>query len=55
MGKDLKGKDIIASIVILAICVGFSLLRIHTGAVKKEFLEENKKAIIVQALADDEE
>ena len=53
--KDLKGKDIIASLVILAICVGFSLLRIHTGAVKKEFLEENKKAIIVQALADDEE
>ena len=52
--KDLKGKDIIASIIILAVCVGFSLLRIHTGAVKKEFLEENKKAIIIQALADDE-
>ena len=52
--KDLKGKDIIASILILAVCVGFSLFRIYTGAVKKEFLEENKNAIIVQALADDE-
>lgn len=53
--KDLKGKDIIASIIILAVCGGFSVLRIRSGAVKKEFLEENKKAIIVQALADDEE
>jgi APA family basic amino acid/polyamine antiporter len=53
--KDLKGKDAIASIIMLLICLGFSLLRIKTGAVSKESLEENKKAIITQALLDDED
>jgi Gamma-aminobutyrate permease and related permeases len=52
--KNLKGNDIFVSLAILAICVGFSLFRIKSGAVSKESLEENKKAIIAQALADDE-
>ena len=52
--KDLKGMDTIAEIIILAICFGFSLLRLKTGAVKKENLETSKKTIIEQALADEE-
>nr|WP_139348641.1 amino acid permease [Clostridium sp. Marseille-P2415] len=53
--KDLKGMDIIASVVILAVCWGFSLLRIKSGAVNKESLETNKQMIINQALADDQD
>ena len=53
--KDLKGNNIIASIVILLICAGFSLLRIKTKAVSKVDLEANKKSIISQALIDDQE
>lgn len=53
--KDLKGMDMIAAIIILAVCFGFSMFRLKIGAVKKESLEENKKSIIAQALADDED
>jgi APA family basic amino acid/polyamine antiporter len=51
--KDLKGKDMIASIIIIAVCFGVSFLRLATGAVKKEQLAENRIQIVTQSLADD--
>lgn len=51
--KDLKGKDMIASLIIIAICLGVSVLRLKTGAVKKEQLAENRIQIVTQSLADD--
>jgi basic amino acid/polyamine antiporter, APA family len=51
--KDLKGKDMIASLVVIGVCVGFSWLRLRTGAVKKDDLAANKAQIVAQALADD--
>jgi APA family basic amino acid/polyamine antiporter len=51
--KDLKGKDMIASIIIIAICFAVSILRLATGAVKKEQLAENRVQIVTQSLADD--
>jgi APA family basic amino acid/polyamine antiporter len=51
--KDLKGNDAIASLAILTVCFAFSILRIKMGAVSVESLEQNKKAILAQALLDD--
>ena len=51
--KDLKGKDMIASLIIIAVCAVLSIFRLKTGAVKKEDLETNRETIITQALADD--
>ncbi len=53
--KDLKGADMIAAIIVLALCFAFSLIRLKTGAVKKEDLLSNRKKIITQALADEEQ
>jgi APA family basic amino acid/polyamine antiporter len=53
--KDLKGMDMIAAIVVLAFCFGFSLIRLKSKAVKKEDLKRNKETIITQALADENE
>jgi len=52
--KDLKPKDMIASLVIIAVCAGLSVLRLKTGAVKREDLKANRESIVAQALADDE-
>jgi basic amino acid/polyamine antiporter, APA family len=51
--KDLKGKDMISSLIIIVICAGLSILRLKTGAVKKEDLKVNRETIITQAIADD--
>ncbi|HAH61548.1 MAG TPA: amino acid permease [Treponema sp.] len=52
--KDLKPKDMIASLIIIAVCACLSALRLKTGAVKKEDLKANRETIVAQALADEE-
>ncbi len=50
---ELSLSDSVVCIVLVAALVGLSALRLKQGAVSKEALEANKKAVIEQAIADD--
>lgn len=50
----LSKKDMLMTVLILAICFAISYIRLKTGAVTKEQLELNKEAIIMEALAEEE-
>jgi basic amino acid/polyamine antiporter, APA family len=53
--KDLKPADMVASVIIIAVCFAVSIIRLKSGAVSKEGLAVNREAIIAQALADDDQ
>lgn len=50
---ELSLTDSIVCVILVAALVGLSALRLKQGAVSKEALEANKKAVIEQAIADD--
>ncbi len=50
---ELSLTDSVVCVVLVAMLVGLSALRLKQGAVSKEALEENKNAVIEQAIADD--
>ena len=50
---ELSLKDSIICVIMVAALVGLSALRLRQGAVSREALEENKRAVIAQAIADD--
>jgi len=51
--KDLVLKDAIACIVVIAVMIGLTILRIKQGAVSKEKLEAAKQEAIADALLED--
>lgn len=51
---DLNTRDACVAVLILAICIGYSVFRLKIGAVTKEKLQANKNAIITRAMSGDE-
>lgn len=52
---DLSTRDALVAILILAVCIGYSVFRLKIGAVTKEKLQGNKNTIVCRAMSEDEE